>query len=220
MPDLLPIFLLFGLGEDEAGRLLYLVALLVLVSAGLVRYRGELPKALSHLGIWVMIIAVLVVAYAYRQPLMRVAAPVISELAPGRAIVVTAPDGAETLTVSRSRDGHFHVRGEVNGAAIDFLVDSGASVTTLAWRDAERAGLAAEDLRFDRMVRTASGTALAARARLDRLAIGPYVLSDLGVSIMPPGTLDVSLLGMNVLDSFAAWRVEGDRLVLTARPRA
>jgi aspartyl protease family protein len=217
MPEILPVFLLFGLGEDAAGRLLYLVALLVLVSAGLVHYRGQLPKALSHLGIWVLIIAVLVVAYAYRQPLMQVAAPVISELAPGRAVVVTAPDGVRSLTVARAGDGHFHVRGEVNGASVDFLVDSGASITTLSWHDAERAGLAVEGLRFDRLVQTASGTALAARARLNRLAIGPYVLSDVPISVMPRGTLGVSLLGMNVLDSFASWRVEGDRLVLVAR---
>lgn len=220
MLEILPVFLLFGLGEDAAGRMLYLVALLVLVSAGLVRYRGQLPKALSHLGIWVLIIAVLVVAYAYRQPLMQAAAPVLSELSPGRAVVVTAPDGARALTVSRSMDGHFRVEGEVNGTSIDFLVDSGASVTTLSWGDAERAGLAVDGLRFDRMVRTANGTALAARARLERLAIGPYVLRNVGVSVMPRGALDTSLLGMNVLDSFASWQVEGDRLVLTARPEA
>jgi len=220
MADILPVLLLFGLGEDETGRLLYLVALLLLVSAGVARYRGRWPKALSHLGIWLLIVLVLVAVYAYRQPLMQVAAPVLSELAPGRAIVVTAPDGARSLTVSRSRDGHFHLEGEVNGTSVDFLVDSGASVTTLAWHDAERAGLAVDGLRFDRMVQTASGTALAARARLDRLAIGPYLLSDVAVSVMPRGTLPMSLLGMNVLNSFAGWRVEGDRLVLTARPEA
>jgi hypothetical protein len=57
MTEILPVFLLFGLGEDAV---LYLAALLVMVSGGLVHYRGQLPKALSHLGIWVFIIAVLV----------------------------------------------------------------------------------------------------------------------------------------------------------------
>ncbi|HEX2256618.1 MAG TPA: TIGR02281 family clan AA aspartic protease [Afifellaceae bacterium] len=220
MTEILPVFLLFGLGEDEAGRMLYLVALLLLVSAGLVGYRGRWPKALSHIGIWIVVIIALVAIYAYRQPLLQVAAPIISELSPGRAIMVTAPDGARNLTVSRASDGHFHVRGDVNGVGVDFLVDSGASVTTLAWHDAERAGLAVDGLRFDRLVQTASGTALSARARLDRLAIGPYVLSDVSISVMPRGTLSTSLLGMNVLNSFASWRVEGDRLVLTALPEA
>jgi aspartyl protease family protein len=218
MLDILPLFAVLGLDEDSLGRMIYLVMLLLLVSAGLVRYRGRWPKALSHLGIWLLVLAALVTIYAYRQPLLQVAAPVLSELSPGRAIVTTGPDGAETLMVSRGADGHFHVSGEVNGVGVDFLVDSGASVTTLAWHDAERAGLAMDRLRFDRMVQTASGTALSARARLDRLSLGPYQLADVSAAVMPRGTLTTSLLGMNVLNRFASWRVEGDRLVLVARP--
>lgn len=218
MLEILPLFAVLDLDGDSLGRMIYLLALLLLVSAGLVRYRGQLPKALSHLGIWLLIIVGLVAVYAYRQPLMQVAAPVLSELSPSRAVMVMGPDGAQNLLVSRASDGHFHVQGEVNGVSVDFLVDSGASTTTLAWHDAERAGLAVGSLRFDRMVQTASGTALSARAHLDRLTLGPYALADVSAAVMPRGTLSTSLLGMNVLNRFASWRVEGDRLVLVARP--
>jgi predicted aspartyl protease len=32
---------------------------------------------------------------------------------------------------------------------------------------------------------------------------------------MPETALDVNLLGMNTIERFAGWRIEGDRMILT-----
>lgn len=45
------------------------------------------------------------------------------------------------LVIPRGPDGHFHVEGRVNGQAVSFLVDTGASSVTVSEALAQRAGL-------------------------------------------------------------------------------
>lgn len=206
---------MFGLSDDETAQLVRLAALLVLVGGGAAAFRRSPAGALRQLLLWAAILAGLVVVYAYRAPLLRFAEPVLRELDPSRVVETTGEGGLRELVVARSADGHFRLRAAVNGADVDFLVDTGASGTALSWRDAERAGVDMSLLQFDRPVRTAAGLAMSARAVLRTIEIGPYRLRDVGVGVMPAGTLDVSLLGMSMLDRFGSWRVEGDRLVLT-----
>jgi aspartyl protease family protein len=203
------------LDDDRLLRLVYLVALLALLLGSFGFRRRRYGGHLRHLATWVAIAAVLVVAYAYREPLLRLAGPVLAELDPSRVVEVTNAGGATELVVRRADDGHFHIEGLANGAAIRFLVDTGASVTVLTQRDAARAGVDLEALRYTRPVNTANGTAYYATARLDDLQIGPYRLSAVPIGVMPEGALQMSLLGMSTIDRFQGWRVEGDRLVLT-----
>ena len=39
-------------------------------------------------------------------------------------------------------------------------------------------------------------------------------IRDVGAGVLPPGRLTTNLLGLNVLDRFATWRMEDDRLIL------
>ncbi len=62
---------------------------------------------------------------------------------------------AGELVIPRGADGHFHLPGTVNGHAIEFLVDTGASTVTVSAGFAERAGLpAGQSVTF----RTANGS--------------------------------------------------------------
>jgi aspartyl protease family protein len=45
------------------------------------------------------------------------------------------------IEIRRGPDGHYHWPGRVNGVAVDFLVDTGATATALPQTLAERAGL-------------------------------------------------------------------------------
>lgn len=205
---------MFGLNEDQSLSLVYLVLLLVFLvgSAGFGWQRAG--TNVRHLAIWVLILLALITAYAYRAPLQRFAAPVLQELDPSRVIEITNESGASELSIARGRDGHFHIDAEANGTPVRFLVDTGASTTVLTLRDAERSGIEVAGLQFDRPVQTANGVAYFARADLRTLQIGPYRISGIRVGVMPEGTLETSLLGMTTIDRFAAWRVEGDRMVL------
>jgi aspartyl protease family protein len=217
---------MFGLGDDQSLRLLYLVLLLVFLVGtgwGWSRGRGNAPSArfggsgfnLRHLAVWALIALALVTVYAYRAPLQRFAAPVLRELDPSRVVQVTNADGTAELAVARGADGHFHIDAEANGTPVSFLVDTGASTTVLTLGDAERVGIDVASLAFDRPVQTANGIAMFARADLESLTIGPYRLSGVSVGIMPEGALETSLLGMSTINRFAGWRVDGDRMVLT-----
>lgn len=204
---------MFGLSDDQFLNLVYLLCLLLLV-AGFSGWRRNLGGGLRHLAVWTLIVIGLVAAYAYREPFLRFAAPVLQELDPSRVVEVTSADGARELVVRRGPDGHFHLDADVNGVPVRFMVDTGATSTVLTLADAERSGVDTAILQFDRPVRTANGIAFYARAVLGSLEIGPYRLSDVAVGVMPEDTLDVSLLGMNTIDRFAGWRIEGGEMVL------
>jgi aspartyl protease family protein len=205
---------LFGLDGDRTAEMVYLVALLVLVAGGLSAYRNRWPKAIRHAGIWLLVFLGILTLYAYRGPIERFAAPVLAVLDPSRVVEVVEGDGRRTLQVARAADGHFRVEARVNGVPVEFMIDTGATGTALTTRDAERAGIAVEELRYDRPVQTANGVAFEARVRLDTVEIGPYRLRDVGAGILPPGRLNTNLLGLNVLDRFATWRMQDDRLIL------
>lgn len=205
-----------GLGDDDQTmRAIYLVALLAFILAGFTWRRGGMGAALRSFAIWVLVIVGLVVAYAYRTPILALIDPVLREIAPSRAVIVTGPAGSEELRIARGGDGHFHVDARANGTEIRFLVDTGATSTALSLDDAAAIGLPVDRLRFDRPVRTANGLTFYARATLDSLEIGPYRLDGLSVAVMPDDTLSTSLLGLNALDRFAQYRIEGDQMYLT-----
>lgn len=209
-----PILQVFDFTGDETARFVYLLCLLVLVGAGFGAFRGRLPQALRAAGIWLLVGLGLVTLYAYRAPLERFAAPVLAVLDPSRAVEVVDGAGGRSVEVARGPDGHFHVEALVNGTSVDFLIDTGATGTVLTERDAGRAGIPLETLSFTRAVRTANGMTFEARVRLETFEIGPFRLRDVGAGVLPDDRLDGSLLGLNVLDRFASWRMENDRLIL------
>ena len=118
--------------------------------------------------------------------------------------VVIAPDSR----------GHYIAQGSVNGAAVRFMVDTGATAVTLSSAMARQMGL---DLSTSEavMVTTANGRVMGRRLRLDRVALGDLVLHQVD-AIVQDGLGDQALLGMTFL-SRTELRREGDRLVLVKR---
>ena len=98
------------------------------------------------------------------------------------------------LVLQRQPDGHFHWPGRVNGTALEFLVDTGATRTALPGPLAERLGLEPE-----RQVQsaTAGGVATGYEARVDLVLEGGIVAHRLRVTVLPE--LRSPLLGMDVL---------------------
>ena len=208
---------MFGLDEDRTMRLLYLMVLLAFAFGAFGfgrRWRGAGAVHVKQLAAWALIVVALAAIYAYRTPLLRLAAPILQELDPSRVIEVTNAEGETELVIARGRDGHFQLDALANGAEIRLLVDTGASDTVLTVRDAERAGIDSSALTFNRAADTANGIAYYADATLDSLEIGPWRLSNVDVGVMQDRALGTSLLGMSTIDRFAGVRIEGDRMVL------
>lgn len=109
-------------------------------------------------------------------------------------------------------DGHYWVKGTINGHPVRFLVDTGASDVVLSEATARRVGIDVAALVYDRPGVSASGRVQAADARVDKLSVGPIERVDMPVSIIP-GT-DIDLLGMRFLRTLDGWRVDRGELLL------
>lgn len=169
--------------------------------------RGEgVSKTVKMLAAWIAIFAAAFLFFVYVD-VDDVKQRVSAELT--RSAIVEE-DG--TVRIPMSQDGHFWVEASVNGEPVEFLVDTGATITTIDRKSASRAGLEMLEGR-SAMVQTANGTVRVDVGRAGTLAIGPIV--ERGLVVQVSAIEDVNVLGMNFLSSLESWRVEqGKWLVL------
>lgn len=197
--------------EQNRMSLVYYVTWMVLVgSAILITFRQRWSEAVRHGVAWFLILLVLVAGYAYKDDLEQVALRVGAAVVPGMA-VETAPG---ELVLRASADGHFYANATINGVAMRLLVDTGSSSVALSAADARRVGFDPEALDYLLPVTTANGPAYAAMVTLDEIRLGSIAFGPIAASVMPPGALDHSLLGMSFLERLSGFEVSGDRLVL------
>ena len=203
----------FGLANEEFGQLVLLTALATAFSAGLLR-RGRFATTLRYGLIWLLLLLVFAVGYLYRYDLQSVATRLSAGLVPGSAITRQGADGQAEVVIHKALGGHFMAEAEVNGEAVDFLVDTGASIVALTWQDAARLGLDPDTLTFDRTVMTANGPARAASVRLDEIMIGGIARRNVLATVSEDGMLPTSLLGMNFLGELSSFEIRRDELIL------
>ena len=190
--------------SDTVPNVLYLLLLLVLVGSSLVSMRLPIAKVAKMALAWVAIFGAGFILFAFRDDFSALGQKIRAE-----ATGVPISAGGE-LRIPVSEDGHYWVDVEVNGHSARFLIDSGASITTVSAATARTAGLE-PDMRVA-MVETANGVVSMRRARADSLEVGSIRRSDMAVNINPRD--GVNVLGMNFLRSLNGWRVEGNYLVL------
>jgi aspartyl protease family protein len=118
--------------------------------------------------------------------------------------------GRETR-IPMAIDGHFWVEGRVNGVPVKFLVDSGATMTTIDRDTAIRAGVTVAR-HPDQFVRTGNGIIRVSSGRAREVRIGGIDRRNVGLQVADNDNLNV--LGMNFLSSLQRWGVEGRWLVL------
>lgn len=204
----------FGIENYDFSRLVWLGAIGLLVSAGLIRSGRPLGAMARNLGTWALIVLALVAGYQYRYELQDFASRVTAGLIPGSPLALGVEDGHATVTLDKADSGHFEARITINGAPIRTVVDTGATSTVLTAEDAQAAGFNPAALSFTVPVSTANGMARAASVRTDELAIGGIVRKNMQVMVAAPGALSQSLLGMNFIGSLSGFDVRGDRMIL------
>jgi aspartyl protease family protein len=206
---------LLGLDRQSfAGAAIGAAVLLALILPRIGSARpSDVARIAGAAATWAVLLIALTGVYAYRFEVSDIAGRIASELFPSEPQVGR---GGEVI-VNRRLNGEFMIVARVNGARVSFLFDTGASAVVLTANDARRAGVDAAGLDFDVPVNTANGSALAAEARLDQIAVGPIVMRNVKALIARPAALDESLLGMSFLERLASYTVERDRLILTAR---
>jgi aspartyl protease family protein len=190
---------------DDALTFLAGLGMLALVASGFAARRAPIGQTAKMAAAWAAIFGVLFVGFSLRDDFKALGKRVFA----GNGVVVG--EGGE-LRVRKSEDGHFSVDAKVNGEDVEFLVDSGATITTVSAETAERVGLKPQGL-LPVVVQTANGAARSWRSRANSLAVGPIARDDFAVHIAGPGG-ETNLLGMNFLSTLSAWRVEGEWLIL------
>jgi aspartyl protease family protein len=117
-----------------------------------------------------------------------------------------------TVTLSADAHGQFLTGGTVNGRPVRFIVDTGATLTTLSRPEATRIGLDYSAGRPTR-VQTANGDVRGWRVSLASVRIGDVTIRDVDAIVVENESLPVALLGMSFLGRFDMQR-QGPTLVL------
>jgi aspartyl protease family protein len=122
---------------------------------------------------------------------------------------------SQSATLTADARGHFVVDGQINGGAVRFLVDTGATSISLSSADASRLGI---DYRKGQpgLMGTANGTVVAYRVKLDTVRIGDIVVNNVDAAVMEGSQMPFALLGMSFLNRMEMKR-EGQTMVLIRR---
>ena len=190
-------------GHDKA-YLFYMIILLVGVGGGfLYSRRKNISQSVQQALIWVLIFVGVIIAYGFKDV-------VRAQIFPSSA----AQNGENSVTLSRATDGHFYANLQINERYIEFVIDTGATAIVLSKVDAQRIGIETETLSYLGSAQTANGTVSTAFVRLNVVKLGGIIDYDLPASVNG-GELYGSLLGMDYINLFSEFKINGDTLTLT-----
>lgn len=129
------------------------------------------------------------------------------------AVAVADQPPSEAASISKAADGHYWAEADVDGHAVHFLVDTGATAVALTAADAQRLGIDTTGLDYAYSVATANGQARAARVTLASIAVAGARVNDVQAYVLDRG-LETSLLGMTYLGRLSAFEATPTSLIL------
>lgn len=186
---------------DMIARLGYMGLLLVAVGGYVVlEFRGRMGQALRNAAAWGLIIIGLMAGYGLWEDLRR-------DVLPRQSVEATGE-----IRLPRAADGHYYLTLDVGGTPVNFMADTGASQVVLSLDDAQRLGIAPENLAFIGEARTANGTVRTAQVSLDDVSLGPHRDARVG-AVVNEGDLDISLLGMSYLGRYRIEIADGEMIL-------
>lgn len=191
--------------SDQAPNALYLLLCLLLVASSLIGMRMPIGKALKMALAWVAIFGVGFALFAFRSDFASLGSRLKTE-----ALGADTVEAGGELRIPLQGDGHYWVEARINDQPVRFLVDSGASVTTIS-RDVAQAAGVETGMRVA-IVETANGTVQMQKAQVQQLAVGSIRLADFPLLVAPQEGLNV--LGMNFLSDLKGWGVRDRTLIL------
>jgi aspartyl protease family protein len=196
------------MGNDVMLGSVYLLMAAMLVFAALISRRESLARMLTYALAWIAIFGAGFVLFTFRDNLEYVWQRL-------RAEATGAPvhEGRE-IRVPMALDGHFWITGTLNGVKVKFLVDSGATMTTVDQAIATRAHIDLHDAP-QQIVKTGNGFVRVSVGHVREFEVGPMDRRDFAVHVTSNGD-DLNVLGMNFLSTLQSWGVEGRWLVMVS----
>lgn len=186
---------------------LYLLMAMMLVLGSLMSRREPLANLVKMALMWVTIFGAGFILFTFRDNLGFVAQRLKAE-----ALGTPVVEG-KTVRIPMAIDGHFWVDATINGVPAKFLVDSGATVTTIGRGLAASAALEDDEGR-DQLVRTGNGIVKVSAARARTIEVGAIERDNQRVYVADND--DLNVVGMSFLSSLKRWSVEGRWLILEA----
>jgi aspartyl protease family protein len=115
---------------------------------------------------------------------------------PNRQLATVITDGVPEVRLQRNRHGHYVATGLINGQAVEFMLDTGATDVSIPASIAEKLGLK----RGRAMTyQTANGAINAWQTTVDTIQLGELQLGPIRASINPHDSSGAVLLGMSFL---------------------
>ncbi|HEX3421993.1 MAG TPA: TIGR02281 family clan AA aspartic protease [Sphingomicrobium sp.] len=185
----------------------YILMAIMLVLGSLMARREPIAKLVTMALAWIVIFAAGFVLFTFRDDFGYLAQRLKAE-----AIGTPVTEGQVTR-IPMAIDGHFWVKAKLNGQDVKFLVDSGATMTTIDRKTANSAGVTVSP-RADEFVRTGNGIIRVSSGQANDLSIGNIDRRDVGLQIADND--DLNVLGMNYLSTLSRWGVEGRWLILVS----
>jgi aspartyl protease family protein len=122
--------------------------------------------------------------------------------------------GSGTVSIAAGDYGHFRTEAEINGRAVDVMVDTGASLVALTYEDAASLGIFVNPAAFTDVAKTANGTARVAPITISRISVGDITVRNVPAVVSERGASERTLLGMSFLGRLSRVEMRGRTLVL------
>ena len=120
----------------------------------------------------------------------------------------------DKIVLTVGSGGHFMTAGQINGRAVQFMVDTGATSIAMGAQDAERAGInykAGQPVTMS----TANGNTQGYRVKLDSVRVGEVEVFGVD-AVVTPQAMPFMLLGNSFLGRFQMLR-DNDQMTLTRK---
>jgi aspartyl protease family protein len=118
------------------------------------------------------------------------------------------------IVLTESSGGHFMTAGQINGRAVQFMVDTGATSISMSTQDAERAGISYKS-GVPVQISTANGAAQGFRIKLNSVRVADVEVYDVEAVVIPQ-PMPFLLLGNSFLTRFQMKR-ENNLMTLDKR---
>lgn len=152
------------------------------------------PESLKSMVVWLLVITSVFLVFHYVQ---------LREESTRIQFVTDGPYPA--ISIRRDRDGHYRLPGQINGVDVDFMIDTGATHTTVSENIAQRASLKSVG---STRAYTAAGPVDAEVAIADVRLEGGLQAGRLHVTVLPKLGSE-GLLGMDVLSKLRVEQMNG-----------
>jgi aspartyl protease family protein len=193
---------IYDMSTDQIMQLTYLVLLGAAIGgSAIVAGRSNMGKMAQQAAIWALIFVGVIGAYGLWEDISK-------DVNPRQAVI-----NDSTVTVPRGNDGHYHLTLQIDGAAVEFVVDTGASQMVLSQQDAKRIGIDPASLNYSGSANTANGVVRTAPVTLSEVILGG--ITDRNIpAVVNGGAMDASLLGMTYLGLYDRIEISNGELVL------